>query len=147
MGVPPFLIGASVVGVLAQRLVRSLCPACKIRSSDKSHPLFDKHNIEYHYIANNMQDAADAKKDVCPICNGSGYKGRVGIYEVLEITDNIRAHILEGSNAEQIRSAAIDQNNRTLLDYGMWLVSEGLTSMSEIERVCTIDNSSMEDFD
>ena len=85
------------------------------------------------------------RRNVCPVCKGSGYKGRVGIYEVLEITDKIRTHILEGSNAEQIRAAAIDQDNRTLLDYGMWLVSEGMTSMSEVERVCTIENNSIED--
>ena len=145
MGIPPFLIGASVVGVLAQRLVRALCPACKIKSTDKSHPLFDKHNISHHYLPNIIEDDKNKNKNVCPVCNGSGYKGRVGIYEVLEITDNIREHILEGSNAEQIRAAATKQNNRTLLDYGMWLVSEGKTSMSEVERVCTIDNVNVED--
>ena len=147
MGVPPFLIGASVVGVLAQRLVRALCPACKnkVASSKDTHPLLDKHNIQYHYLPNINEGNTSNKQGACPVCNGSGYKGRVGVYEVLEITDNIRAHILEGSNAEQIRSAAIQQDNRTLLDYGMWLVSEGMTSMSEIERVCTIDNGSVED--
>ena len=144
MGVPPFLIGASVVGVLAQRLVRALCPACKIKTTDKSHPLLNKHNLEEHYIPNIVEDGKE-KQNLCPICNGSGYKGRVGIYEVLEITDKIRTHILEGSNAEQIRAAAIDQDNRTLLDYGMWLVSEGMTSMAEVERVCTIENNSIED--
>ena len=145
MGVPPFLIGASVVGVLAQRLVRALCQSCKIESADISHPLFIKHNIKQHYVPNIVDETTNSKKGTCPVCNGSGYKGRVGIYEVLEITDNIRSHILEGSNAEQIREAAIKQNNRTLLDYGMWLVSEGLTSMSEVERVCTIDDGFVED--
>lgn len=147
MGVPPFLIGASVVGVLAQRLVRALCPACKkkVDTIEDNHPLFKKYGIATHYIPNINEGDSNKLKNVCPQCNGSGYKGRVGIYEVLEITDNIRNHILEGSNAEQIRSAAIEQNNRTLLDYGMWLVSEGKTSMSEVERVCTIDNGSTED--
>ena len=143
MGVPPFLIGASVVGVMAQRLVRALCPACKNKSHDNSHPLFEKHNIKQHYVPNIIDGNSD-NRQICPVCNGSGYKGRVGIYEVLEITDSIRNHILEGSNAEQIRDAAIEQNNRTLLDYGMWLVSEGTTSMSEVERVCTIENGSVE---
>ena len=145
MGVPPFLIGASVVGVMAQRLVRALCPACKIQSIEKSHPLFEKYNIKDHYIPNIIEGETGENKYVCPVCNGSGYKGRIGIYEVLEITDKIRGHILEGSNAEQIRDAAIEQNNRTLLDYGMWLVSEGTTSMSEVERVCTIENGSVEE--
>ena len=145
MGVPPFLIGASVVGVMAQRLVRALCPACKKQSIEKSHPLFEKYNIKDHYIPNIIEGETGKNKYVCPVCNGSGYKGRIGIYEVLEITDKIRGHILEGSNAEQIRDAAIEQNNRTLLEYGMWLVSEGATSMSEVERVCTIENGSVEE--
>ena len=145
MGVPPFLIGASVVGVMAQRLVRALCPACKKQSIEKSHPLFEKYNIKDHYIPNIIEGETGKTKYVCPVCNGSGYKGRIGIYEVLEITDKIRGHILEGSNAEQIRDAAIEQNNRTLLEYGMWLVSEGATSMSEVERVCTIENGSVEE--
>ena len=77
MGVPPFLIGASVVGVLAQRLVRALCPACKIKTTDKSHPLLNKHKLEEHYIPNIIEDGKE-KQNLCPICNGSGYKGRGG---------------------------------------------------------------------
>ena len=77
---------------------------------------------------------------ICSSCKGSGYKGRIGVYEVLRIDDNIRHSILSSHSADKIREISKSQGMRTLLDYGMSLVKQSLTTIEEVERVCVLEN-------
>ena len=77
----------------------------------------------------------------CSNCNGTGYKGRVGIYEVMQVNDVIRELIMKQANAEEIREIAFQNKGRSLLSYGMDLVKNELTTIEEVERVCLLNDS------
>ena len=74
------------------------------------------------------------------MCNGSGYKGRLGLYEVLKVNDNIRELIMKSSTADVIRECASENGVKSLLSYGLDLVDKGLTTIEEVERVCLLDD-------
>jgi len=140
MEIPPYLIGASIIGVVAQRLVRKVCKSCtdlrKINKRDNQ--LAFSLGVEKARFINK-------KNTSCPICNGIGYKGRVGIYEVMKVNDSIRDLIMKQSNADQIRDRAFEKNGRPLLAYGMNLVKSELTTIEEVERVCLLNETQSED--
>ena len=140
MEIPPYLIGASIIGVVAQRLVRKVCKSCTdFRKIDKrENQLAFSFGVEKARFINK-------KNTSCPICNGSGYKGRVGIYEVMKVNDFIRDLIMNQSNADQIREKAFEKNGRSLLDYGMNLVKKELTTIEEVERVCLLSETKSEE--
>ena len=140
MEIPPYLIGASIIGVVAQRLVRKVCKSCTdFRKIDKrENQLAFSFGVEKARFINK-------KNTSCPICNGSGYKGRVGIYEVMKVNDFIRDLIMNQSNADQIREKAFEKNGRSLLDYGMNLVKNELTTIEEVERVCLLSETKSEE--
>ena len=140
MEIPPYLIGASIIGVVAQRLVRKVCKSCTdFRKIDKrENQLAFSFGVEKARFINK-------KNTSCPICNGSGYKGRVGIYEVMKVNDFIRDLIMNQSNADQIREKAFEKNGRSLLDYGMNLVKKELTTIEEVERVCLLSETQSEE--
>ena len=81
----------------------------------------------------------------CPVCNGSGYKGRVGIYEVMKVNEVIRELIMNQANADEIRECAFDKSGRSLLSYGMNLVKNELTTIEEVERVCLLNETQSEE--
>ncbi len=140
MEIPPYLIGASIIGVVAQRLVRKVCTSCselKKINPNKNH-LAASLGIKEARIINN-------KNTNCPICNGTGYKGRVGIYEVMKVNEVIRELIMKQANADQIREHAFDKSGRSLLMYGMNLVKNGMTTIEEVERVCLLNDSDNEE--
>ena len=140
MEIPPYLIGASIIGVVAQRLVRKVCKSCTdFRKIDKrENQLAFSFGVEKARFINK-------KNTSCPICNGSGYKGRVGIYEVMKVNDFIRDLIMNQSNADQIREKAFEKNGRSLLDYGMNLVKKEFTTIEEVERVCLLSETQSEE--
>ena len=140
MEIPPYLIGASIIGVVAQRLVRKVCTSCselKKINPNKNH-LAASFGIKEARIISN-------KNKNCPICNGTGYKGRVGIYEVMKVNEVIRELIMKQANADQIREHAFDKSGRSLLMYGMNLVKNGKTTIEEVERVCLLNDSDSEE--
>ena len=140
MEIPPYLIGASIIGVVAQRLVRKVCTSCselKKINPNKNH-LAASFGIKEARIISN-------KNKNCPICNGTGYKGRVGIYEVMKVNEVIRELIMKQANADQIREHAFDKSGRSLLMYGMNLVKNGMTTIEEVERVCLLNDSDNEE--
>lgn len=140
MEIPPYLIGASIIGVVAQRLVRKVCKSCTdLRKINKreNHLAFSLGVEKARFI--------NKKNTSCPICNGSGYKGRVGIYEVMKVNDFIRDLIMNQSNADQIRERAFEKNGRSLLAYGMNLVKNELTTIDEVERVCLLNETQSEE--
>ena len=146
MEIPPYLIGASIVGVVAQRLVRKVCPSCSfIRNLERG-----KDDLA---ISLGVKKARFLKKSVsagtksngCMICNGTGYKGRIGIYEVMKINDLIRDLIMKQANADDIREKAFTRTGRSLLNYGMNLVKNQMTTIAEVERVCLLNESLSEE--
>ena len=140
MEIPPYLIGASIIGVVAQRLVRKVCKSCSE---------LKKINARENHLAFSLgvEKARFLKKTNkgCPVCNGSGYKGRVGIYEVMKVNELIRDLIMKQSNADQIREHAFEKNGRSLLTYGMNLVKNELTTIEEVERVCLLNETQSEE--
>ncbi|MDB5772986.1 MAG: gspE [Burkholderia sp.] len=111
MGIEPFLLSSSLLGVVAQRLVRKLCDECKT---------YDGH--EWHAVG-------------CERCGHTGYHGRVGIYELLETTDEIRAQIHDRASEADIRTAAQRDGMRTMREDGERWIAEGLTTKAELLRV------------
>ena len=142
MGVAPYLISSSVVGVLAQRLMRRVCPQCSIEViADPDNVLLSKHKIDkYRKAEVRIGGMHKHEKSICPLCKGSGYTGRIGVYEVLKIDDKIRHSILSNYSADQIREVSRSQGMRTMLEYGMSLVKQSLTTIEEVERVCVLES-------
>ena len=143
MGIPPYLVGSSVVGVMAQRLIRRVCPKCSsTRAVDpEKDKLAHDRNIRTLKQANSIDLANNESNNLCPVCNGTGYKGRLGLYEVMKVNDNIRELIMKSSTADVIRESATENGVKSLLDYGLDLVKDGLTTIEEVERVCLLDES------
>ena len=136
MGVEPFLIASSTIGVIAQRLLRRICPNCK----EEYEP--DEHILNFLGIAN--RKAVYYKGKGCEKCNGTGYKGRIGAYEVMKINDNIRDLIAKNANTSMLRYTAQQAGMETLMEYSLNLANEGLTTLDEVIRVTfTGEGSSM----
>ncbi len=125
MGIEPFLISTSSIGVIAQRLARRLCPQCKEAYTP------DEETLKYWGMPTD-EPVSFSKPVGCSACNGSGYKGRVGIYEVLRMTGNTRAQIIKRASTDEIREAARREGMLTLQDYGVMLLKEGTTSVDEV---------------
>jgi type IV pilus assembly protein PilB len=128
MGVEPFLVASSLSCVVAQRLARMLCPSCKRRTIIPANVL-----QENGYKARVELEAYEPVG--CRRCGGSGYRGRVGLYEVMDMSPEIQAMALERRPAEAIRDLAVQQGMRRLRDDGLEKVREGRTSVAEIARV------------
>jgi type IV pilus assembly protein PilB len=128
MGIEPFLVGSAVDCVVAQRLARLLCEECKARTTIKSEVM----------RANGFNVGLDleAYEPVgCARCGGSGYKGRIGLYEVMWVSDTIRALAVAREPAETIAHAAVHEGMMRLREDGLEKVRRGLTSIAEIARV------------
>lgn len=134
MGVPPFNIANSVSLIIAQRLARRLCPECKEVDDTPKERLVEDFGFTEEQ-ANNSTIYKPNRKG-CPKCS-SGYKGRVGIYEVMPITKAISKIILEKGNAMQIANAAQEDNINNLRQSGVLKAIQGLTSLEEVNRVTT----------
>jgi type IV pilus assembly protein PilB len=127
MGVEPFLLTSSLLGVVAQRLIRKICPHCREAHSvekDVLKKLSLDHDISKFYQGKG-----------CDKCFNSGYKGRMGIYELLTIDESVRKHMLARSSSDDIRAAAQKSGMRTLRQIGLEKLKEGLTTPEEVLRV------------
>lgn len=142
MGVEPFLVSSSLLGVVSQRLVRRLCPACRI----PHHP--DHEELAHFGLVASDEDAitffrahtvAAGTPNRCPTCLGRGYRGRVGVYEVLTMNETISAAVAKRASTHELRRLALEAGMKTLLGYGLDLVREGLTSLEEVERMLLTD--------
>jgi type IV pilus assembly protein PilB len=131
MGVEPFLMSSSTIGVIAQRLTRRLCQECK----DPYVP--DDISLRYMGL---QPDAGTTfyRKKGCDKCSFTGFKGRVGVYEVLRMNASLRRLVAGGSTAEAITEAAIQNGMMTLKDYSVWLLQNGWTTMEEILQVVSV---------
>jgi type IV pilus assembly protein PilB len=125
MGIEPFLVSSAVDCILAQRLVRLLCKHCK-REQKLSDAVLAEHGLE---------GAQPFEAVGCSRCGGSGYRGRLGVYEVMPVSERIRALILERASVDVMVSVAVAEGMRRLRDDGLDKVREGLTSVAEVERM------------
>jgi len=127
MGVENFLLSSTVRGILAQRLVRVICPSCKTADTSAEREGLEKIGIG--------GDIAVYMGKGCEHCAYTGYFGRLGIFELLLVDDEIRKLILKGSDSNQLREAARRQGMRTLLEDGTEKIKNGATTLSEVLRV------------
>jgi type IV pilus assembly protein PilB len=142
MGVEPFLVSASLLGVVSQRLVRRLCPDCRLPhrpgseelarfglvASDESRITFFRPLVE-----------SISNEHSCPSCQGRGYSGRVGVYEILTMTESLSSAVAKRASTQELRRLALEGGMKTLLGYGLDLVRQGLTSLEEVERMLLTD--------
>ncbi|HIK27593.1 MAG: GspE/PulE family protein [Oscillatoriaceae bacterium SKW80] len=149
MGVEPFMVSGALLGVLAQRLMRRVCTECRIAytptpeelgryamsASQAVNVTFYKPNV----IPPAERKAAEESGNLCPKCRGVGYKGRVGVYEFLRMSERIGALINQGAPTERIKEAAVEEGMKTLLAYSLQLVREGYTTFEEVDRVTFTD--------
>jgi len=133
MGIEPFLIASSLIGVLAQRLVKRICSNCKVSISKPDMPETLK-EVEQSLIQLGFQPAY-FKGEGCAKCNNTGYKGRLAIHELLVIDEDIRKLILNRASGSDVKKMAISKGTRTLLQDGMLKVFKGLTTVEEVTRV------------
>lgn len=149
MGIEPFQVSSSLIGVLAQRLVRRVCAECRVSykptpeelarfgmtaTSDHELTLYKANQIPSDQISDLRESG-----QLCAKCQGGGYKGRVGVYEVMRVTERIQQLISDGAPTEQIKEAAVEEGMYTLLAYSLNLVKTGQTTLEEVERVTFTD--------
>jgi type IV pilus assembly protein PilB len=130
MGVEPFLVASSVNLILAQRLVRVICSGCKSPVELPPQAFID--------IGANREDVStfhSFRGVGCPACSGSGYRGRLALYEVMPISDELRELILNGASAAELKRAAIESGMITLRQSGIQKLREGVTTIEEVVRV------------
>ena len=135
MGIEPFLITATVEAVLAQRLVRKICTACRTQFEPSDEllmelqlPIAQARQYKFYYGRG------------CQRCNNSGYKGRCGIYELLEINDDIRDMITSDASVDDIRNFARSQGMTTLREAGLKLIFDGVTTIDEVVRETVMED-------
>jgi type IV pilus assembly protein PilB len=133
MGVEPFLTGAAVSGVLAQRLARKLCThCCEMYSPSVEELLAARVSPD---VAASVDGMAFYRKRGCPRCNQTGYRGRIGIFQLLEMTEDLAALAARKGTREEIEREALSTGMRGLWDDGLAKVAAGLTSVEELARV------------
>ena len=132
MGVEPYLLADSTVGIIAQRLVRRLCPKCK-----REHQLTEEDKTRLHLRGNAAPTIYEPGNTGCTFCNNTGYRGRIGVYEIMPVTPAVRQVIAAGGSAEEIQQKALSEGMTTLRIGAAKLVLSGVTSISEVERIAT----------
>lgn len=134
MGVPTFLITATVEAVLAQRLVRRICSQCREPTKPTEEMFY-----ELGADADELADKKFYRGRGCDVCNNTGYKGRVGLFELMVLNDQLRQMIMENCPADEIRNVAKDLGMIPLRDYGMKFVYDGVTTLDEVMRETVLD--------
>jgi type IV pilus assembly protein PilB len=129
MGIEPFLVATSVNLICAQRLVRRICASCKEPLEIPEQALVDA-----GYKPEEIKSTTVYHGKGCATCNKNGYKGRVGLYEVMEITDELRELILVGASALELRKKALDLGMITLRRSGLIKAASGQTTLEEVLR-------------
>ena len=129
MGIEPFLVATSVNLIQAQRLIRRVCKDCKAEVHTPNEAL-----IDVGFPASELKEIRTFKGAGCATCNGTGYKGRVGLYEVMEITEDLRELILVGASGLELRRKAIEEGMLTLRQSGLEKIRQGVTTIEEVVR-------------
>lgn len=133
MGVEPFLLATAAIGVIAQRLVRKICEKCK----EEYEP--SKNIIKRLGLNGNQKKYVFYKGKGCNACKGTGYRGRMGIYEILKIDDKLKEMVIANSSADKIKKMAVTLGMHTLKHDGIVSALKGKTTIEEVVRVTNID--------
>jgi type IV pilus assembly protein PilB len=129
LGVEPFLLTATLEGIVAQRLVRTICPKCKESYDPKEEEL-----MELGLTFDDIQGRQLFRGRGCENCHNSGYKGRMAIFEIMAINDEMRELIMKHASTNILRDAARRSGMRTLRECGLLSIYEGLTTIDEVVR-------------
>lgn len=130
MGIEPYLLSSSVIGVVAQRLLRTICPSCKT-----SYIPTDEELRSLHIQRKDLQEGVLCKGAGCNDCMGSGYKGRHGVYEFMPVTNAIKKQIIISPDSLEIRRLAVKEGMVSLRQHGALLALRGMTTEAEVLRV------------
>ena len=134
MGIEPFLVSSSIECLIAQRLVRMICPKCKTPVKNKNEIFSRMRDIQFDPDTTQIYEGKG-----CQECRHTGYRGRTGIYEILLVTEPIRELILAHASSQQIKQKAISKGMRTLRHDGLMKVLAGLTTLTEVMRVTQLE--------
>jgi type IV pilus assembly protein PilB len=134
MGIPTFLITATVEAILAQRLVRRICTKCREETEPPHEMLMD-----LGFDPNNLGDKKFYRGVGCDACNNTGYKGRIGLFELMILNDELRDMIMTNSTTDDLRNRAAEGGMVTLREYGLKYVLEGVTTADEVVRETVLD--------
>jgi type II secretory ATPase GspE/PulE/Tfp pilus assembly ATPase PilB-like protein len=142
MGLDPFSFSDSLVAIIAQRLARQLCPDCKetyTPTADELAALVEEYGPEaFDALGMDLSGISLARIRGCAKCAQTGYRGRIGIHEVLEATEPIRRLIRKKCDSEEVRNLAVSNGMMTLKQDGIRKVLEGITDIQEVRRVCLV---------
>ncbi len=130
MGIEPYLLSSSVVGIVAQRLVRRICPDCK-----QPYTPTDQELLHIGVARESLPHGHLFQGKGCASCFGSGYKGRHGVYELMTVNNEIRKQIVKSPDAVELRRIALGMGMTSLLDHGAELARQGITTVAEMLRV------------
>ena len=146
MEVPPYKLNASLRGVLAQRLLRKVCPECSVeRPISEAESRFTKLAVGTSVRIASALTAEEKQKrkqegTLCTRCGGTGYQGRIGTYELLKVNRNIREAIKQEKLTHEIESIAEDNGMLTLKRYAVDLIAKQLTTISELQKICNTED-------
>ena len=146
MGVPHYLMTSSLLGVLAQRLVRKICPSCsteiEVTEAEANVLQVDIGTKIRKAKVLNQEERTLAKQEgtLCTKCQGKGYKGRLGVYELMPMSKDIKDAIKEGRTSAEIENTAVASGMKTLEAYGRQLVLDGLTSVADFQKLVSMVN-------
>jgi len=129
MGIEPFLVATSVVLIQAQRLIRKICKDCKEEIKVPKKALLD-----IGYTEEEVDSVKVCKGRGCATCNGSGFKGRTALMEVMEISEQLREMILMGANAVELKRQALEEGMLTLRRSGLMKIAKGMITIEEVVR-------------
>ncbi|MEB3323463.1 MAG: GspE/PulE family protein [Synechococcaceae cyanobacterium] len=144
MGIEPFLVSASLLGVVSQRLVRRLCTACRTPYHPDPEELARFGLVASGEVGVTFHQPTvvpSGAENCCPACQGSGYSGRVGVFEILEMNETLASAVARRASTQELRRLALESGMKTLLGYGLELVRQGLTSLQEVERMLLTDTT------
>ena len=142
MGVEPFMVSASLIGIISQRLLRRVCDNCKeaYRPNELELGRFGLMASRETNVTFFKAHHPEQQETICPNCKGSGYRGRVGVYEVLRVHEDMATAISRGATTDVIRQLALESGMVTLLGYSLELVRQGLTTLEEVGRMILTDS-------
>jgi type II secretory ATPase GspE/PulE/Tfp pilus assembly ATPase PilB-like protein len=135
MGVKPFLVASSIQAVMAQRLIRVLCPKCK-QPDREPDPMWIK---LAGITANDMKDKVLYRPRGCDYCTGTGFRGRIGIFEMMQMNGEIRTMAFDRTATNKIRKAALASGMKSLLADGRIKVLNGITTAEEVVKVAQVE--------